>query len=191
MKSTTRRVRRSRAAAREAILEAAEAILRDEGPDAVVVQRVAEAVGITDAAVHYHFGTRMRLMEALLHHSGRKLVAELAAAAGDRSPDLAAVSRVMRHVYIENGAGRMAMWLRLAGWRPRGAGMLSPLIASAKASGAADARRLIALLNAIHVAIAIMGEALLKAADLPADDAGQAAFLDWATALIDEAAGGA
>lgn len=188
-----RRVRRSRSEAREAILDAAEAILREEGPEGVVVQKVAAAVGVTDAAVHYHFGNRVGLMEALLHHCGRKLAAEIAEAIATDGgpPDLAGVSRAMRRTYGDNGGGRMAMWLRLAGWRPRGAGMLSPLVARAEASGGADARRLLALLNAVHVGVAIMGEALLRAADLPSDPAGEAAFLDWTTELVAQTLRGA
>ena len=183
------RIRRSRDAAREAILEAAEALFLAEGADGVVVQKVAAAVGVTDAAVHYHFDNRLGLMEALLHHTGRRLAAEITAATGPSGGplDLAAVSRSMRESYRDKGAARMVMWLRLAGWRPRGAGMLSPLIARSEAEGAAgpeETRRLIALLNSAHVAIAILGDALLRAADLPADESGQEAFLDWVTQLV-------
>jgi AcrR family transcriptional regulator len=192
----TKRVRRSKEDARAAILEAANEILLTEGLDAVRVQRIAAAVGVTDAAVHYHFGNHAGLIEALLRHCARKLVAEIGAAneAPDRALNLRAVSKALKRAYVDRGAGRMAIWLKLAGWRPRGSGMLSGLVANihaqrvaaAKAIGAPapsleDTKFLVALLNAVHLAQAILGDALLKAVDADADEAGQQRFLDWST----------
>ena len=71
------RARRSKADARQQILDAALELLLAEGPDAVRVQRVASRVGVTDAAVHYHFGNHAGLMKELLRHSARKLVADI------------------------------------------------------------------------------------------------------------------
>src|SRR5215471_15060903 len=73
------RVRRTVEEAREAILAAAEHRLIASGPDAVRVQTVARDVGITDAAVHYHFGNREGLIDALLRRAGRRLRSELIA----------------------------------------------------------------------------------------------------------------
>ena len=56
------RVRRSRDEAQHAILEAAEKRLREGGPEAVRVQHVAADLGITDAAIHHHFGSRQLLV---------------------------------------------------------------------------------------------------------------------------------
>ena len=47
--------RRSVDDARREILDAAESLLARGGPDAVRVQVVAGEVGVSDAAVHYHF----------------------------------------------------------------------------------------------------------------------------------------
>jgi AcrR family transcriptional regulator len=194
-----KRIRRSKADARRAILDVAHAIFLADGLEAVRVQRVAAAVGVTDAAVHYHFGSHAGLIEALLRHCGRKLVAEISAAsaAPERALDLKAVSRAMQHAYVDQGGGRMAVWLKLAGWRPRGSGMLSSLVTSvhaervaqAKASGAAapsleDTKFLVTLLNAVHLAQAVLGDALLTAVDADGDEAGQQRFLNWATRWI-------
>ena len=186
---TGKRTRRTRDASRQAILAAAEEIMLAEGPDAVRVQRVAASVGVTDAAVHYHFGSRQGLIEALLRHSGRRLVREIAAAgaAGDGgSVDLSAVSRAMKAAYVEGGAGRMMMWLALAGWRPQGSGMLDGLISRAAGDEAVtvETRHLIALLSAAHIAQAVIGEALLRSVGAPSDEAGQQAFLDFAVDLV-------
>jgi AcrR family transcriptional regulator len=185
---TAKRTRRTRAASRQAILAAAEAIMLAEGPDAVRVQRVAAAVGVTDAAVHYHFGSRQGLIEALLRHSGRRLVREIAAAGAageDGRLDLTAVSRAMKAAYVDAGAGRMAMWLALAGWRPQGSGMLDGLIARAgDGEPTPETRHLIALLSAVHIAQAVVGEALMRSVGAPSDEAGQQAFLDFAVDLV-------
>src|SRR5262245_53149284 len=121
------RVRRPKEASKQAILDAAEVLLLAEGPDGVRVQRVAAAVGVTDAGVHYHFGNRAGPMAALLRQCGRKLVGDIASASAS-GQGLKAVSRAMKNAYVDRGAARMMMWLKLAGWRPRGKGMLTPLV---------------------------------------------------------------
>ena len=64
------RVRLPREDAQRAILDAAEKRLREGGPEAVRVQHVAADLGVTDAAIHHHFGSRRGLMEALLRFAG-------------------------------------------------------------------------------------------------------------------------
>ena len=65
------RIRRTPEASKAAILAAAERRLIREGPEGVRVQRIAADLGMTDAAVHYHFGSREALVEALLRSEGR------------------------------------------------------------------------------------------------------------------------
>src|SRR5438876_6407153 len=105
---TGKRVRRTRAAAREEMLDAAEELLGVGGPDAVRVQRVARAVGVSDAAVHYHFESRDALFEALLRRTGRRLRAQLAATLrrqqGSGAPlDLTALARDLHAVFADGG----------------------------------------------------------------------------------------
>ena len=194
-----KRIRRTKQASRLAILEAAERTFMREGLEAVRVQKIAAEVGVTDAAVHYHFGSRQGLLEALLRHAGRRLMKEVARASRAEGQDLdvPAVSAAFRRAYVDAGGGRLAAWLSLAGWNPQGTGLLNPLIERAHAlrlaqaglSGAApadleDTRHLIALLNAAHIAQAVLGEALLKAVDKDGGPESQAAFLDWTVRLV-------
>ena len=79
MKKATRR-RLPADESRRRILQAAEKRLIEDGPEGVRVQLVARDVGITDAAVHHHFGSRRGLLEALLRYGGRRLRAEVEAA---------------------------------------------------------------------------------------------------------------
>lgn len=51
--------------ARTVILRTATSLLREEGMEGVTVSRVAAEVGVTKAAVHYHFGGRENLRRAV------------------------------------------------------------------------------------------------------------------------------
>jgi AcrR family transcriptional regulator len=72
-----KRVRRSPEASKRAILEAAERRLIEDGPDGVRVQRIAADLGMTDAALHFHFGNREALVEALMRFSAKRLVEDI------------------------------------------------------------------------------------------------------------------
>ena len=125
------RQRRTPQAAKFAILEAAERRLHDEGPEGVRIQRIAADLGITDAAVHYHFGTREASMDALLRRIGRRLVDDIEATIESWAPDqidVAALGRLFQHAYANERAARLALWLSLSGWRPKGSGMLKSLV---------------------------------------------------------------
>lgn len=52
--------------ARERLLDAAERLFLVSGCDAVSVRAINAAAGMNPAAVHYHFGSREQLIEALL-----------------------------------------------------------------------------------------------------------------------------
>src|SRR5260370_864793 len=128
-----KRLRGTPQAAKVAILGAAERRLHDEGPEGVRIQRIAADLGITDAAVHYHFGTREALMDALLRRIGRRLVDEIEATIENWAPDqidVAALGRLFQHTYADERAARLALWLSLAGWRPTGSGMRTALVQS-------------------------------------------------------------
>jgi AcrR family transcriptional regulator len=131
MMATKQRVRRSKDESRQLILEAAEALLRQNGPDAVNVRAVAAKVGLTDAAVNHHFGARQELLEALLRHGGRRLKEELNAALVQWQKTDHSVERlvdVIADLYADGGYAALALRLHLSGWRDRGAGLLGPVV---------------------------------------------------------------
>ncbi len=194
------RQRRTPQAAKFAILDAAEQRLHDEGPEGVRIQRIAADLGITDAAVHYHFGTREALMDALLRRIGRRLVDDIEATIESWAPgqvDVAALGRLFQRAYADERAARLALWLSLADWRPTGSGMLKSLVERvhrARIEAARKARRTapplvatqyaIALLSAAHMHAAMAGDALL--ASVAEDPSGleQRDFLKFAVELI-------
>ena len=192
---TPARVRRSRDAARHAILEAAEKRLKGGGPDAVRVQRVAEDLGITDAAVHHHFGSRQGLLEALLRFAGARLREELGGILERWNGKPAGVRRVAELIadtYSEQGYARLALFLTEAGWESRGSGMFSPLVdavhrrrvEAARDRGAPRPRREesqyeVALLNLALAAEPLMSRDFLRAVGVAGAAQDRARFRRW------------
>lgn len=180
--TATKRIRRSVEVSKQTILERAEHYLIAEGLNGVKVQKIARDLGLSDAAIHYHFGNRQKLLEALLRFAGQRFVGELTAAI-ERSEmssfDLAAAARLLSDLYERRGTARLAMSLVLSGWSPRGAGMLQPLaewlhrarMSSAKARGVTpptleESQKVIAVLNAVIFVQALTGDAMLRSAGL-------------------------
>ncbi|SFW88866.1 TetR/AcrR family transcriptional regulator [Amycolatopsis australiensis] len=127
---TSPRVRRPPAEARRLILDAAERLLAEGGVAAVQVRAVATRVGMTDAGINHHFGSRDGLLEALLRHGGRKIragVTEVLDSWLGRGADLGALVDALAALY-RRGYGELAVALHAAGWRDRGSGMLAPVV---------------------------------------------------------------
>lgn len=199
MRQERKRVRRSVEASRLAILEAAERHLIADGPEGVKVQRVARELGLTDAAIHYHFGSREALMEALLRYTGRQFVAQLREAVAN--PAVAArtlrnVAALLLRFYQDRGAARLAMWLALSGWQPEGSGMLEPLVdwlharrlATAKKRGDPHPRRrdsqsAIAALSAAAFSQALAGDAIWRSVGV--DEPGRQQPVMWLAELLE------
>ncbi|WP_433714984.1 TetR/AcrR family transcriptional regulator [Nocardia sp. CA-084685] len=127
---TSSRVRRSPEQARQVILEAAERLLAEGGVTAVEMRAVATAVGMTDAGVYHHFGSRDSLLEALLRQGGRKIRAGLRQVLNswlDRDTDVGELVDTLAMFYRQ-GYGELAAALHAAGWRDEGSGILDPVV---------------------------------------------------------------
>ena len=82
----TRSTARPRGAARrEALLEAALAIVAETGPDAVTHRRVAEAAGLPLASTTYYFASKEHLLTAALELAAARDITRLEAVIADRS----------------------------------------------------------------------------------------------------------
>jgi AcrR family transcriptional regulator len=198
---TAKRIRRTPEVAKLAILEAAERRLIEDGPDGVRVQHIAADLGITGAALHYHFGSRETLIDAVRRFSAKRLLTDIEAILEtwdvDRL-DLHLLGALFRKTYADRGAARLIFWLALSGRKPRGSGLLKGLIEAvhqtrerrAVARGRApppisDTRFVIALLSSIHAVIPVAGDALLLSAAAEAGEQGVERFLDWVVDLLD------
>lgn len=196
-----KRVRRTVEASREAILQAAERHLAAEGPAGVKVQRIAAELGLTDAAIHYHFGSRKGLLESLLRFTGRRFVDDVeraVAGRGEAEFDLTVVGALLMDLFGRRGSARLAMWLMQSGWSPAGEGMFRPLadrlhasrmrrVRGGEAPDEEDSRRLVALMASVTFAQALSGDAHLRAAGLP--DLPEADFLAWVVARLENGGG--
>jgi len=206
MPESKRRVRRGRDEARRAILEAAEKRLGEGGPEAVRVQHIAADLGITDAAIHHHFGSRQGLLEALLRFAGRRLREEVdgilqllpeskqqSKQGSDGHPEaLERVAELIADAYAVKGHARLALSLALSGWEPSGGGLFEPLVDSihrarlqaARAAGRPRPRRQqtqydVALLNIALAAAPLFGPGFLRSVGLDADAEAQQRYRSW------------
>lgn len=66
-------------ATRKALMDAAERLFAEQGVEAVSVRAINAAAGLAPAAVHYHFGMKEALLEAVLLRRGRAVVADISA----------------------------------------------------------------------------------------------------------------
>jgi len=194
------RIRRPAERAREEILDAAERLLVADGPAALRVQAVAREVGVTDANVHYHFGSRDGLLQAVLRRAARRLRDDVADVLERWEPEPAAVvelAELLRFLYTGRGYARLTAWLGLAGWRPSGSGLLraqagalhrrraEQLAAAGEASpDLLDTLFSLVLLNVAMWSEPLIVEAVLAMFGLPGDEAGVARFRDWLAHVV-------
>ncbi|NWG53427.1 MAG: TetR family transcriptional regulator [Hydrogenophilaceae bacterium] len=118
--SGARRIRRAAEASRENILNAAEALLVDQGPLALKLAEVAAAARVANATVLHHFGSIDGLHVALMERMIDQLVANVlaAVAAHDKAEPPEAALQALFDAFETRGAARLAAWLELTGeWR--------------------------------------------------------------------------
>lgn len=193
-KQSSRRVRRTPDEAKRLILDAAERQLLDGGPDAVRVRVVAAELGITDAAIHYHFSSRQGLVEAVIHRAGRRvrddLTATVAAWRADEL-DLGALVERLRATMEDEGQSRLTAWMVLTGWRPEGRGLLRPVADAvhdrrSQPAPVDDTLFAIALIGLVTWGNALMGDPWRRSVGLPSDRATSERFLAWTVGLVDD-----
>ncbi|MEO1056177.1 MAG: TetR family transcriptional regulator, partial [Actinomycetota bacterium] len=125
----TRR-RRTPDEARAEILTAAAALLADGGVAAVQIRAIAQRVGMTDAGVAHHLGSRDDLLRQLVTYGGRQIAAAVDDAlarwrngGGSLEQLIASLGDAYRGGYAE-----LALGLYQSGWRSRGAALLEPVV---------------------------------------------------------------
>jgi TetR/AcrR family transcriptional regulator, repressor for neighboring sulfatase len=194
------RVRRPVERAREEILDAAERRLVADGPAALRVQAVAREVGVTDANVHYHFGSRDGLLQAVVRRAARRLRDDVADVLEHWKPEPAAIvelAELLRLLYTGRGYARITAWLSLTGWRPSGSGMLRAqaealhrrraeqlAVAGEASPDLLDTLFSLALLNVAAWSEPLIVEAVLAMFGLPSDEAGVERFRGWLAHVV-------
>jgi AcrR family transcriptional regulator len=192
------RIRRTAESARAAILDVAEQRLRDAGPDALRLQDVAAAAGMSHSTLLHHFGSREGLMQAVIERAALSLQEDLVRALGPDQPDGTAMLERVANTFIERGHARVIAWLLLTGHNP----LVTPAAhagwqAIAKATHARRGKKgkkppsfedtqFTVLLSWMAVfAQAIAGRALSETAGLPGDAATEKRFRSWLAGLLE------
>jgi AcrR family transcriptional regulator len=114
---------------RSAALEAARALLIEDGPQAVTLKAVAARIGKTHANLLHHFGSAAGLQAELARHIGGRVTAGIAEAVqrarqGEADPR-EIVDRTF-DAFDREGAGALAAWMILSGNRDA----LNPILES-------------------------------------------------------------
>jgi AcrR family transcriptional regulator len=187
------RVRRRPDEARNVILDAAEGLLRQGGPAAVQVRAVAKQVGMTDAGVTHHFGSREGLLIALLYRGGTRIRSAVEQATAGWATGGASITELVDSIadVYADGFGELAVALHAAGWRDDGIGMLEPAVDALHAArGSPDVTRAQVRLAvaALHQALAtepVYGHVFRRSAGIrePAASQSRAQRKWWATTL--------
>lgn len=101
---------------RETILEQALTLFSERGYDAVGVQEICDAAGITKPTLYHYFGSKRGLLEAILDCSFTKLKTRLAAAA-DYQGDMPLTLQTVAETYFSFASEYPAFYrLQLALW---------------------------------------------------------------------------
>ena len=103
----------ARAAAEEALLDAAERLLRDEGYAAITTRRVAAEAGVNHGLVHYYFGSVENLLVRVLERFTERLTARQRAMYAD--PDIPFIDKwrlAMRYL-VGDDVEYEKIWLEL------------------------------------------------------------------------------
>lgn len=122
-KAKEKRRRRTAEEARDEILDAAERLLREGGPEAIRLQEVAALVGISHPAVLHHFGSREGLLAAVIERTMSTLERELfeimvRGTATGAPPDGVEMTERVAEAMGEKGHARLIAWLTLSGNHP-------------------------------------------------------------------------
>ena len=102
---------------RDAAIEAARALLVEQGPQAVTLKAVAARIGRTHANLLHHFGSAGDLQKALIAHLADSICAQIAAAAKRARINNQDPREVVDMTFdaFAKGAGAMASWMILSG----------------------------------------------------------------------------
>jgi AcrR family transcriptional regulator len=102
----------ARAAAEEALLDAAERLLRDRGHAAITTRALAEEAGVNHGLVHYYFGSNENVLVATLQRFTRRLIARQRELYESDMPFVEKWRTAMRYL-ISDDVTYQKIWLEL------------------------------------------------------------------------------
>jgi AcrR family transcriptional regulator len=176
------RARLSAEDSRLVALDAARALLIEEGPQAVTLKAVAARMGRTHANLLHHFGSASGLQQALAASMAERITARIGeevkrVRAGEA--DRRTIVDLTFDAFEKEGAGALASWMILTGDK----GALDPLLAAINRLvdqiGPHEDTPVAAVtlsLTLLALGDALLGEGMAKALGLPRDAARTMAF---------------
>lgn len=105
-------------ASRSAALEAARALLIEQGPQAVTLKAVSARIGRTHANLLHHFGSAAELQRALAEHISVAICANIARAVIAQRQGAGTAREVVDMAFDafgKQGGGQLVSWMRMAG----------------------------------------------------------------------------
>ncbi len=200
MPERTRR-RRSADESQARILEAAQRHLREVGPGGLRLKDLGAELGISHQAILHHFGSKERLIAAVVERTFDEINADLLAGIQAVDPvDLDAEALLDRAftAVAEGGQARLFAWLALSGEELGREDDTKPLAQLAAAMhalrvqhhGAGEApseedSRFVVVLAALAVlGESVFGDQLLRGADLEGDAGAKSRFREWLGRLL-------
>lgn len=100
---------------RDSLLDAADALLAQDGAQALTLRAVAKAAGVSHAAPYHHFASREQLLAAVAARAFTGLAATMAAADGDHARAQAERLIDICEVYVEFARARPAQFRLMFG----------------------------------------------------------------------------
>lgn len=194
------RIRRSAEDARAAILEATRRRLVEDGPAAIRLTDVADDVGVSHPAILHHFGSRDRLVDAVVERSVESMsrdVLEVIASGVDSPRIVSELFERLASTFGEGGHARVAAFLALArrktpiveGVRPLAAALHARRVAHFESRGKTAPPFEDTFFVVTLVAVVLFGDAILGATfrgDQGTPDAGERGvrFRTWFARLV-------
>ncbi|MET0592462.1 MAG: TetR/AcrR family transcriptional regulator [Polyangiaceae bacterium] len=194
------RRRRDAAAAREAILDAADRHLVLAGPSGIRLQEVAALAGVSHPTVLHHFGSREGLVKAVITRSLAAINARLVEAISKSTGEAAQVAAMLDGVFdalAHDGRARVIMWLALEGQRIEGDARLSRVVEAVhalrqmrragnkrSAPSRDDTAHAVVLATLALIGSAVMGPAIFDNAGLGGDPSAARRFHAWLASLL-------
>ena len=203
MNRPARRVRRTPEEAKRLILDTAQKLAARTGPQALTLQDIAAAAGISHPLILHHFGSRAGLVRALTRQAGAELKDRLVAAMS--RPDYS-VGAQLDEVFdaFRGGLAQRLAWLEAEdpdGGRADGALILREIADTLHARRLAqaapgsvversDTECMVHLVATAAFGEAMYGAQLRRSAGIDAGEDGARQFRAWFAALIRERGGG-
>ncbi|GAA6136385.1 TetR/AcrR family transcriptional regulator [Arenicella sp. 4NH20-0111] len=182
--------------AKNAILDAAEALMVDVGPAGLRISAVAKKAGMAHPNIIHHFGSREGLINALAERVGQRATERITRAIDDalRAPPeerVNAITRVLETSY-HGDEGRSAVWLHLSGAESSLRSNMEQIVTLSHefrksmdpTASKENTNRLVMLVTLALVGEVVSGSSIKEALGFGTDESERAHFKQWLAEIL-------